>query len=288
MRRLTFLSVATLLIAAPLLVRAADDEPELEPLPMNAQPAVEKPQAQDEQKQQQAQEKEKLQQAPKKAAKKSKPPYQPKDPTPIRDASNQTETIVHSYFWLKQQHIVMQKRDFSCGAACLATIARYYWEDKVDEDLFLHALDEVLTDEEIADRIKNGLAMTDLRRAAVLTGYQSAVGRLTFDKLKESKVPLVVGIKPGGHKHFVVYRGTDGMWVYIADPIRGNLRMPIREFVDQWQEHAVLVLHKPGKEVRDHSPLSLTEADLCFGRTSDQYIRAQAPRMPDIKQTNAP
>ena len=170
----------------------------------------------------------------------------------------------------------MQKRDFSCGAACLATIARYYWEDKVDEDLFLHALDEVLTDEEIADRIKNGLAMTDLRRAAVLTGYQSAVGRLTFDKLQESKVPLVVGIKPGGHKHFVVYRGTDGMWVYIADPIRGNLRMPVREFVDQWQEHAVLVLHKPGKEVRDHSPLSLTEADLCFGRTTDQYIRVSS------------
>jgi uncharacterized protein len=288
MRHLTILTVATLLISAPMLVRAADDDqPELEPLPMNAQPAVEKPLQQDNQ-QQQAQQKEQPQQQPKKAAKKPKPPYQPKEPTPIRDASNQTETVVHSYFWLKEQHIVMQKRDFSCGAACLATIARYYWDDKVDEDLFLRALDEVLTDEEIADRIKNGLAMTDLRRAAVLTGYQSAVGRLTFQKLSESKVPLVVGIKPGGHKHFVVYRGTDGMWVYIADPIRGNLRMPIREFVDQWQEHAVLVLHKPGKEVKERSALSLTDADLCFGRTTDQYIRAQAPRMPDIKQTNAP
>jgi predicted double-glycine peptidase len=288
MRRLSILTIAALLAAAPLFVRAADDEPELEPLPMDQQSAAEKPQAQDEHKQQQAQEKEKPQQAPKKAAKKPKPPYQPKEPTPIRDASNQTETIVHSYFWLKEQHIVMQKRDFSCGAACLATIARYYWDDKVDEDLFLRALDEVLTDEEIADRIKNGLAMTDLRRAAVLTGYQSAVGRLTFQKLSESKVPLLVGIKPGGHKHFVVYRGTDGMWVYIADPIRGNLRMPIREFVDQWQEKAVLVLHKPGKEVKERSALSLTDADLCFGGTTDQYIRAQAPRMPEVRQTTTP
>jgi uncharacterized protein len=228
------------------------------------------------------------QQQPKKSTPKHQKPYEPKEPTPIRDASNQTQTIVRSYEALKQQHIVMQKRDFSCGAAALATIAHYYWDDNVDEDLFLRALDQVLSDEEIIDRIKNGLAMSDLRRAAVLTGYQSAVGKLTFDKLSESKVPLVVGIKPGGHKHFVVYRGTDGMWVYVADPIRGNLRMPIREFVDQWQEHAVLVIHKPGRKVKEYSALSLTDADLRLGDTTEQYIRAQATRQPEIKQTATP
>ena len=193
--------------------------------------------------------------------------------------------MVHSYYWLKQQHIVMQKRDFSCGAACLATIARYYWGDKVDEDVFLRALDTILTDEEIADRIKNGLAMSDLRRASVIVGYESVVGKLTFDKLAESKIPLVVGIKPGGHKHFVVYRGTDWEWVYIADPIRGNLRMPVREFVDQWQEKAVLVVHKPGVKLKERTPLSLTPADLNLGDMTEQYIRAQATMPPEVKQT---
>jgi predicted double-glycine peptidase len=222
--------------------------------------------------------------------KKPKPPkpYEPKEPTPIRDASNQTQIVVHNYEWLKQQHIVMQKRDFSCGAAAVATIARFYWGDNVDEDIFLRALDTVLTDEEAVDRIKNGLAMTDLRRAAVIAGYEAVVGKLTFAKLAESKVPLVVGIKPGGHKHFVVYRGTDWEWVYVADPIRGNLRMPIREFVDQWQEKAVLVIGKPGAKVKDHTPLSLTDADLRLGDTTKQYIRAQAPFTPQIKQTIVP
>jgi hypothetical protein len=220
-----------------------------------------------------------------KAAKKKPPkPYEPKVPTPIRDRTNQFEIVVHNYEWLKQQHIVMQKRDFSCGAAAVATIAHYYWGDNVDEDLFLRALDTILTDAEIEDRIKNGLAMSDLRRAAVIAGYEAVVGKLTFDKLAESKVPLVVGIKPGGHKHFVVYRGTDQIWVYIADPIRGNLRMPIREFVDQWQEKAVLVIGKPGAKIKDTSPLSLTAADLRFGDTTKQYIRAQAPFPPEIKQ----
>ena len=73
----------------------------------------------------------------------------------------------------------------------------------------LRALDGILTDAEIVDRIKNGLAMSDLRRAAVDVGYQSVVGKTTFEKLKEVKVPVVVGISPEGHDHFVVFRGTD-------------------------------------------------------------------------------
>jgi predicted double-glycine peptidase len=30
--------------------------------------------------------------------------------------------------------------------------------------------------------------------------------------------------------HLVVYRGTDGRYVYMADPIRGNLRVPTTVF----------------------------------------------------------
>ena len=100
--------------------------------------------------------------------------------------------------------------------------------------------------------------MSDLRRAAVDVGYQSVVGKTTFEKLKEVKVPVVVGISPEGHDHFVVFRGTYGVWVYVADPIRGNMRMPIREFTKQWQENAILVVHKPGKKVKTTSPLHVS------------------------------
>ena len=43
-------------------------------------------------------------------------------------------------------NIVMQKTDYSCGAAALATICKYYWGDNVDEDLFLRSLDGILTE----------------------------------------------------------------------------------------------------------------------------------------------
>jgi len=216
--------------------------------------------------------------------KKDKGPPEPKGPTPVRDSDHQVQIDRHTYIEWRNRNIVMQKRDFTCGAAALATIAKYYWDDNVDEDLFLRALDEILTDEEIQDRIKNGLAMSDMRRAAVKVGYQAVVGKTSFDKLMGVKVPVIVGIKPGGYKHFVVYRGVVADWVFLADPIRGNIHMPIWEFREQWQENAVLVIHKPGRKVKDFSALSLTEDDLNFQELQFEIVRTQESRMPQNKQ----
>jgi uncharacterized protein len=195
------------------------------------------------------------------------------DRAPVRNSAHQFEIFPRTYIEIRNQNIVMQRRDYSCGAACLATLARYYWGDDVTEDMVLVALDQILTPEEIQDRIKNGLAMTDLRKAAVKLGYSAVVGKLTFSKLQEAKVPVLVGISPEGHDHFVVYRGFDGNWVYVADPIRGNIRIPVWQFLHEWQENAVLAIHKPGEKVREVSPLSLRWDEVMRGETTWQWIR---------------
>ena len=46
----------------------------------------------------------------------------------------------------------MQTRDYSCGAAALATILRYYWGDRVGEDDVLLVLLKTLSPEETKDR----------------------------------------------------------------------------------------------------------------------------------------
>ena len=212
------------------------------------------------------------QQTKKKTEKKPEGP--PPTTPPVRNPEHQFQVVPRDWRELKRRNIVMQKTDYSCGAAALATVCKYYWGDNVGEDEFLRALDSILTDQEIIDRIKNGLAMSDLRRAAVDVGYQSVVGKTTFEKLKEVKVPVIVGISPEGHDHFVVFRGTYDGWVYVADPIRGNLRMPIPEFTKQWQENAILVVHKPGKKVKTTSPLHVSWEERQLGWTTDQYIQA--------------
>ena len=197
---------------------------------------------------------------------------------PVRDGKRAFSRKVRNYRQLKRQNIVMQRRDYSCGAAALATVAYYYWGDQVDEEFFLSILDHILTVEEAEERVENGLAMTDLRRAAVEAGYNAIVGKVSFAKLTDSKVPLVIGITVNGYDHFVVYRGTDGIYVYLADPIRGNLRVISHEFIKQWQKNAILAIAKPGAKVKLYSRLSITGEELFLGKINDQVIRTAIER----------
>lgn len=197
---------------------------------------------------------------------------------PVRDPAHTIAKRVWSWQEIRTRNIVMQRRDYSCGAAALATMARYYLGDPVDEDFFLNKLDKLLTRKEVEDRIENGLALSDLRRVADNAGYEAVVTKLTFEKLADAKVPLLVGITEDEYKHFVVYRGTNFRWVYLADPIRGNIRLTPNEFNRQWQKNLALAISKPNQDVPKTHGLSLTEGDLYWGETTDQLLRTMSER----------
>ena len=196
---------------------------------------------------------------------------------PVRDREHNVQMRVRSWQELQRRNVVMQRRDYSCGAAALATLLRYYWNDPVSEEDILQVLDKLLTVEETKDRIKNGLAISDLRRAAVKMGYLSTIGTMSFEKLTESRVPLVVPIKVNKIDHFVVYRGTFDGYVYLADPGRGNVRTPVHEFRQQWNDNAVLVAVKPGVTPPTQSALTVRQKDVSLGETNWQLIRTEPP-----------
>lgn len=202
----------------------------------------------------------------------------PEHRSPVRDGDRTFRKHVWSWKELQEQNIVMQKRDFSCGAAALATVLQYYWGDHVTELQILKKFDDLFTPAEVRERIKNGLTITDLRRVAVKMGYRASIGTLRYDQLQESKVPLVVGITVGEFKHFVVYRGTDGYYVYLADPARGNIRIPASEFVKQWQKNAVLVVAKPRQEPKPSSSLSVRPEEIYHGHLNSVEIQKQVTR----------
>ena len=114
--------------------------------------------------------------------------------------------------------MVKQNRDYSCGAASLCTLLQYYWGDNVKEQKVLDSLDAMLKPDERRERIKNGLSLTDLRRVSVKLGYLASIGTLTFDQLSQSKIPVLVPLTIGKFNHFAIFRGTDGFYVYLADP----------------------------------------------------------------------
>jgi len=194
--------------------------------------------------------------------------------SPIRDPQHVFQRGVCNWVELKRQNVVMQKRDYSCGAAALATISQYFWEDQYTEEDFLRTIVEMLSREELVDRVENGLAISDLRRAAVKRGYVASIGTMEFGALTQSKVPLIVAIRTGDLDHFVVYRGVDGPWVYVADSIRGNVRIPIYKFQQQWIQQMVLAIGKPDEEIPAYSALSIRQDEAAVGETNRQLIRA--------------
>ena len=196
------------------------------------------------------------------------------DRAPIRDPEHLFRMGPWSYKELQRRQIVMQKQDYSCGAAVLATIFHYYWGEDVGEAYFLDLLPEILNEEQMKDRVKNGLTLTDLRDVANKAGYAATMLKVQFSELAKGKVPVIVGITVKKHEHFVVFRGTDGAWAYLADPIRGQLRVPISTFLSQWQRNAILVVAKRDEGVKEVNPMAVRADEIRRGWLNWQTVRS--------------
>jgi hypothetical protein len=212
---------------------------------------------------------------------------------PIRDPSRAFQMTVRNARELSRQHVVMQEYDYSCGAASLATLIRYYWGDDVTEKRVLFETIVDLKRDELRDRVKNGLSMTDLRLGAVRMGYVASIGKRNVDDLYKLKVPVIVRLIRDDFKHFVVLRGIVEDRVFLADPIRGNVRMPLDQFVSQWNEGryyggAVLVVAKLGVDkLPENAPL-LVRHDPCLPVQHELQAARRALFVADYSFFHAP
>jgi predicted double-glycine peptidase len=166
---------------------------------------------------------------------------------------------------LRDQNLVRQQFDFSCGAAALATILRYGFGEEVTEAQVLAELFEQLPDAEQDARREAGFSLLDLQRVAVTRGYNAQGFRLDPDQLAMLGGPVIVFIEPRGYAHFAVLRGVVGDRVYLADPSRGNIRMPLYAFLDDWLQDrgtGIIFAVEPARGLPEGDmPLALGAAD---------------------------
>ena len=141
---------------------------------------------------------------------------------------------VTSFTAMRDANVVLQRFDYSCGAAALATLLRYGFGETVTERDILLELFALLPEEEKALRREQGFSLLDLQRVAQARGYKAEGFRLTPEFLPKLGGPVIVFIQPRDYKHFAVLRGTRGDRVYLADPSRGNIRMPGYHFLETW------------------------------------------------------
>lgn len=146
---------------------------------------------------------------------------------------------VKSLLEMRQENVVVQKWDLSCGAAALATLLNYQLGDKIAEDKIAKSLIQrkEYIDKPMLLRIQQGFSLLDLKRFVDKRGYKGVgYGKLRFSDLVKL-APLLVPVNFDGYNHFVVFRGMRGNRVLLADPAWGNRTMRRQRFESAWLEY---------------------------------------------------
>jgi hypothetical protein len=161
---------------------------------------------------------------------------------------------------LKFSGIQRQTLDYSCGAASLAILLNDYFEDSIQEGQILSDIVLRLQKIEVLERAYEGFSMLDLKLVANHLGYNADGVVLPKESLDLLKGPVIVLLHKGKLNHFVVLRGVSQGRAFLADPSRGNIRVPLYEFFEEWRGEALIVGRDGFGLPREHG-LSLPQAE---------------------------
>lgn len=145
---------------------------------------------------------------------------------------------LQSFKDLRDKGVVLQTYDYSCGAATLATLMTYAFNDPVGEREAIEGMLQALDDSEEELRKKKGFSLLDMQHFAEARGYKAQGFRLDPRYLPDISGPTIVYVRPRGYDHFVVLKGVRGDRAYVADPSLGNVRMPLYAFLESWLDEA--------------------------------------------------
>jgi hypothetical protein len=149
---------------------------------------------------------------------------------------------VRSLREIRQENVVIQQWDTSCGAAALATLLRYQHGLPLSEKQIAEAM--LRRSSPLKVKTRGGFSLLDLKRYADGQGLQG-VGYLHagLDDLLEM-APALVPIVVRGYPHFVVVRGKLQDKVLLADPAFGNRTMDVGSFEKAWQGGITFVVRR--------------------------------------------
>ena len=126
---------------------------------------------------------------------------------------------------------ILQHNEEDCGAACLASVAKYY-----KRTLSLNQIREAVGTGQL------GTTLLGLRRGAEALGFQARAAKTApefLDRINEVPLPAIIHWK--GY-HWVVLYGRRGQKYAIADPAVGIRYLSKEEIIEGWTSYVVLLL----------------------------------------------
>jgi predicted double-glycine peptidase len=142
---------------------------------------------------------------------------------------------------IREAGVVIQKWDISCGAAALATVLTYHFDDPVTEREVAQGL--LRQTDPLKVRHRGGFSLLDMKRYVEERGYRAISFKgLSFETLRYLDGPIVP-VNFQGYNHYVVYKGlTPEGEVWLADPAFGNHRVSRERFERAWMQGMAFTL----------------------------------------------
>ena len=142
---------------------------------------------------------------------------------------------------IREDGVIRQQWDTSCGAAAMATVFTYTFNDPITEREVASGL--LRQTEPLKVRHRGGFSMLDMKRYAAERGYRGIGFRdMEFEDIRYLDAPIVP-VSFNGLNHYVVYKGlTPGGDVHIGDPAFGNRVLSRERFEDAWVDGISFVM----------------------------------------------
>jgi uncharacterized protein len=144
------------------------------------------------------------------------------------------EGPVRSLLEERQEQVIIQKWDTSCGAAALATLLTYHVDYPISEEETAKGM--MRQTDPLKVKIRGGFSLLDMKRFAGELGLPSdGYTDVGLDDLS-AMAPVIVPIRVRGYDHFVVVKRVHDDRVFIADPGFGNYELSADSFSKSWAQ----------------------------------------------------
>ncbi|HDZ5066327.1 TPA: C39 family peptidase [Campylobacter jejuni] len=151
---------------------------------------------------------------------------------PILALSAKAEWVVKSYQEIKNERVIRQTYEQSCGASSLATLINMLDDQKFNELKLL----KIMSGQKLYTDM---VSFADLSDAVKKLGYESnsyQINRESLDKLVN--IPMLVKIEDDPRfPHFVVIINYKGAYLQVLDPSHGEYISSKSQFYSVWDRY---------------------------------------------------
>ena len=144
---------------------------------------------------------------------------------------------IKSWLEFKNESVVKQQYDYSCGAGSLSTILTYFYDKNITEEAILNSVLKIKSINKDKKELENStfdLSFADLQEIANLNDFKAIGLAIELNSLYKLKAPVILYVKIRKDEHFTVFKSIDKNFVYLADPSLGNIKVKISKFKEMF------------------------------------------------------